>query len=176
MIPRFTAALVIGLGAAMVASAALARPMLSVTEKVELAAPAAKTWEAVKNFDGLHTWHPAFASTEITKGENNRKGAIRVLTLKDGGAKLTEELLGWDDKRMMMKYRIIDSPLPITRYVSTIRVAPLKGGGSVVTWSSTFKGKSAKPKEGEDDASVKKLVSGVYTGGFENLKAMLSKQ
>ena len=170
-----TRAFAFGLGAAILAAPALARPTLSVTEKVELAAPAAKSWEAVKNFDGLHTWHPGFASTEITKGENNRKGAVRVLTLKDGGAKITEELLGWNDKKMMMKYRITDSPLPITGYVSTIKVAPLKSGGSVVTWSSTFKGKSAKPKEGEDDASLKKLISGVYTGGFDNLKSMLSK-
>ena len=64
---------------------------------------------------------------------------------------------------MTMKYRITESPLPISNYVSIIKVTPAKGGGSVVAWSSTFKGKAAEPKEGEDDASLKKLVSGAYT-------------
>lgn len=174
MTARFAAALALGFAATAIATPAFARATLSVTEKVELAAPPDKTWEAIKDYDGLHNWHPAFASDEITKGKNNAKGAVRVLTLKDGG-KITEELLAYSAKGMNMKYRITDSPLPITAYVSTIKVTPSKDGGSVVTWSSTFKGKDAQPKEGTDDASLKKLVSGVYTSGFDNLKTMLAK-
>lgn len=163
------------LGAALVGAlspAIAARPTIAVTEQIELAAPPAKAWAAVKDFDSLHKWHPAFSSTELTKGKNNVKGAMRVLTTKDG-AKLTEQLLAHSDKAMSMKYRITESPFPIRNYVATVKVAASKGGGSIVTWSSTFKGKDEKPKEGEDDASLRKLVSGVYTAGFDNLKTIV---
>jgi hypothetical protein len=172
MTPILTQAL---LGVALLGAlspALAARPTVAVTEQVELAAPPATTWAVVRDFDGLHKWHPAFASTEIIKGRNNVKGALRVLTTKDG-AKLTEQLLTHSDKSMSMKYRITESPFPIRNYVSTVKVTASKGGGSIVTWSSTFKGKDEKPKEGEDDASLKKLVSGVYTTGFDNLKTFV---
>jgi len=74
-----------------------------------------------------------------------------------------------------MTYQITDSPLPLTEYVATIKVAAGKNGGSAITWSSTFKGKDAMPKEGTDDASLKKMVSGLYNAGFDNPKAMLAK-
>jgi carbon monoxide dehydrogenase subunit G len=171
---RLAGALALGfvtLSAALPASAA--RPLLSVTESVKLSAPPAKTWAAVKNFDGLHTWHPGFTSTELVKGKNNVAGAMRILTLKDG-ARLTEKLTSYDSNAMSMSYRITDGPLPITRYRSTIQVTPANGG-SLLTWSSTFRGKSDPPKEGEDDASLKELISGVYTAGFDNLKTTLAK-
>lgn len=171
MTPTLTRAL---LGVALLGAlspALAARSTLAVTEQVELATPPAAIWAVVKDFDGLHKWHPAFASTELVKGRNNVKGAQRVLTTKDG-AKLTEQLLAHSDKAMSMKYRIMDSPFPIRGYVSTLKVAPGKKGGSLVTWSSTFRGKSDKPKEGEDDDALKKLVSGVYGAGFDNLKSV----
>jgi len=172
---RFSAAIALGLAASVAAASEPARATLSVSEKVELATPPAKTWKAIKDYDGLHKWHPAFAGDDITKGKNNVKGAVRVLTLKDGG-KITEELLAYSAKDMSMTYQITDSPLPLTEYVATIQVAAAgKNGGSVITWSSTFKGKDAVPKEGTDDASLKKMVSGLYISGFDNLKAMLAK-
>jgi mxaD protein len=171
---RFTVALALGLAASVAAASEPARAMLSVREKVELATPPAKTWGAIKDYDGLHKWHPAFAGDEIAKGKNNVKGAVRVLTLKDGG-KITEELLAYSAKDMSMTYRITDSPLPLTEYAATIEVAAGKNGGSVITWSSTFKGKDAVPKEGTDDDGLKKMVSGLYISGFDSLKAMLAK-
>ena len=174
MYARLTAAIALGLAASVAAASEPTRPTLSVSETAELPAPPAKTWAALKEYDGLHKWHPAFASDEITKGKNNVKGAVRVLTLKDGG-KITEELLAYSPKDMSMTYQITDSPLPLTDYVATIKVAAGKNGGSVVTWSSTFKGKDAVPKEGADDAGLKKMVSGLYVAGFDSLKAMLAK-
>lgn len=175
MTPRFATALALGLSAALIAAPGYARNTLSVTEKAEFPASPAQAWAAIRDYGGLPAWHPAFASDEIVKGKNNAKGAVRVLTLKDGG-KITEELLAHSDKAMSMTYRITDSPLPITAYRSTIKVAPGADGGSVVTWSSTFKGKDAKPQAGAtDDASLKKLISGVYAAGLGNLPTVLGK-
>lgn len=140
---------------------------LSVEEKAEVSAPPEKVWETIKDFDGLHKWHPAVASTEIAKGKGNAKGAVRVLTTKDG-AKITEELVSHSDRNRNYRYRIIESPLPVTDYVSTIKVAK-SAGGSTVVWNSQF-----KAKQGASDEDAKKSIDGIYTAGLDNLKALLN--
>lgn len=135
---------------------------LTVTETVKVAATPAKTFDAIKDFDGLHKWHPVIASTKITKGNGNAKGTVRVLTTQDG-AMITEELLSYSEAGMAVEYRITDAPLPISDYVSTLKVEK-SGTGSVVTWSSTFKAKAGTP---DDDA--RKLISGVLRAGLDNL-------
>ena len=58
---------------------------LSAHEEVTINAPAAKVWSTVSNFNDLGAWHPAVKSTEIVLGVNNKVGAVRLLTLQDGG-------------------------------------------------------------------------------------------
>ncbi len=154
---------------------ALAGPpkTLKVVKSVEVQAPVDKVWAAVKDFDALDKWHPGFAKDVITKGTNNQPGAVRTLTIKDGPS-FTEELLAFDENTHSYRYRIVESPLPITSYVSHISVKPGRNGGSHVTWTGTFKRKntSDNPPEAESDAGALKLVTGVYEGGLNNLKKM----
>jgi mxaD protein len=149
---------------------------LKVVKSVTVAAPVDKAWAAVKDFDSLNKWHPGFAKDEIIKGSNNKVGAVRRLTVKDGPT-FTEELLAFNEANHSYRYRIIESPLPITDYKSSIAVQPAANGGSRITWRGTFKRKNSsdKPPEAESDAGVKKFVSGVYDGGLDNLKKMLSR-
>jgi mxaD protein len=163
--------------AAMVSgSPAFADPpkTLKVVKSVQIAAPVDKVWAAVKDFDSLNKWHPGFAKDELVKGTNNKPGAVRSLTIKDGPT-FTEELLAFDESTHSYRYRIIESPLPIQGYVSHLSVKPGRNGGSSVTWSATFKRKNPadSPPEAESDAGAVKLVSGVYDGGLANLKKML---
>jgi mxaD protein len=146
---------------------------LHVTRTVDIPAPVDKVWAAVKDFDSLNKWHPGFAQDKIVKGDNNKPGAVRKLTIKDGPS-FTEELLAFDDAKHTYKYRIIESPLPLRDYVSHIAVKPGPNGGSQVTWSGTFKRKSTSenPPDAENDAAATKLITGVYEGGLANLKKM----
>ena len=154
-----------GVGLLMAGSAAGALAgTLSVSEEVELAASPARTWAVIKDFQRWQTWHPAFATTEITKGGGNAKGTVRVLATKDG-AKFNEELLMHDATSRSYQYRIIESPLPISGYVSTIEVKESKLGSRVV-WSSTF---TVNP--GASDEAMKKTIAGVYRAGLDSLKA-----
>ena len=139
---------------------------VSVTETVNLAAAPSQTWEKIKDFNGWQAWHPAFASTAITKGEGNTKGTVRVLTTKDG-AKFTEELVSHNGAARTYEYRITGSPLPIAGYVSKLEVRENKGGSSVV-WSSTFE---VEPGISEDE--VKKAIAGVYRAGLDNLRSVV---
>jgi len=154
---------------------AAAPKTLKVTKSVTIQAEPAAVWSRVKNFDNLHSWHPGFSGAEIVKGKNNQPGAVRKLTLK-GGPSFTEELLKYDDAKRTMRYRIIESPLPIDAYESTIEVKAGSAKGTVeITWEGTFKRKHLEPKAGETDEDVTKLINGVYDAGLGNLKKMVEK-
>lgn len=168
---------VLGLVALAASWVALADPpkTLHVEQTVEIKAPVSKIWAAIKNFDSLPSWHPAFAKDEIVKGTNNQAGAVRQLTVKDGPT-FTERLLKFSSKEHTFHYMIIDpSPLPIVHYRSSVSVKAGAEGSSVVTWSGAFKRKNASdnPPDAESDAGVTKFITGVYQGGLENLKKMM---
>lgn len=147
---------------------------LRVVESVVIKAAPEKVWAAVKDFDGLNKWHPGFAKDEIVSGGNGQVGSVRKLTIKDGPS-FTEKLLSFDDANRTYRYKIIESPLPITDYVSRVTVHTAGNGTTKVTWSGTFKRKNPadNPPEAESDAGAIKLVKGVYRGGLDNLKKML---
>jgi mxaD protein len=152
---------------------ALAAPpkTLSVTETVSIKATPDQVWAVVKDFDSLDKWHPAFAKDVLIKGSNNTQGTVRELTIKDGPS-FQEELLKFSEKAHSYTYRIIDSPLPISDYKSTLTVKAGKDGATVVTWVGHFKRKNPAdaPPEAESDAGAVKLITGVYQGGLSNLK------
>jgi len=135
---------------------------VTVSEKVDVAATPAQTWDRIQDFMAWPAWHPAFASTQLVKGDGNSKGSIRLLTAKDG-AQFTEELLTHDARTHVVEYRILNSPAPVTGYVSTLQVKEAKAGSSVV-WSSSF-----KVKPGTSDADAKKAIAGIYRLGLDNL-------
>jgi len=165
--------LAIGALAGGVAAADPPQP-LHHSEKVEIKAPLDKVWAAVKDFDALPKWHPAFAADELVSGSNGRVGSVRKLTIKDGPV-IVEQLTAYSDAHHLYSYRIIDSPLPIAGYSSTVSVRPGQGGMTEVIWSGTWKRKNPadKPPEAESDAGTIKLITGVYRGGLDNLKKML---
>ena len=165
---------VLAVTAASGAALADAPKTLKVVKTVNIQAPVDKVWDAIKDFDSLNKWHPGFAKDELVKGDNNKTGAVRKLTIKDGPS-FTEELLAFDPATHSYRYRIIESPLPLQHYVSHISVKPGAKGGSQVTWSGTFKRKSNSdtPPEAENDDAAVNLITGVYEGGLANLKKML---
>lgn len=148
-------------------------PNLTVTQTIEIKASPEAVWSKISDFNGLNTWHPAVAKSEILSGTNNQKGAIRLLTLQDGGT-IKEKLLRYNSKGMSFKYSIIEGVLPVSHYISTISVKPGKDGGSVVEWYGKFQRKSplANPPSGEDDTTAKNTITSVYKAGLENLKKL----
>lgn len=145
--------------------------ILSVTESVEIKAPADKVWATVGNFGDLGAWHPAVKKTDIVGGKNNVKGALRLLTLGDG-ATIKEELLGYSASAKTLKYKILEGALPVSSYVSSITVKTGKDGATTVVWKGNFKRAdiSATPAAGKDDDTALKTMHAVYRGGLDNLK------
>lgn len=144
---------------------------LAVDEKVSISAPAAKVWAKVQNFGDLGTFHPAVAKTEILSGANNQTGAVRLLTLQDGGT-VKETLTAYDTKAMTYSYVINESVLPVSHYAAKIMVKPTSATTSEVIWTANFarKDPSDTPAKGQDDQSATDTIHAVFQGGLNNLK------
>jgi hypothetical protein len=149
---------------------AAAQGILNSHQSITLRAPADRVWEAVKDFDGLASWHPMFSSGMIKSGANNVPGAVRTMTVKDGPS-FDEELLTWDASRRRFTYRLIDPvPLPVARYYGAFEVVQVKPGTSAVLWSSHYVNNSdGKMQDGE----VIAFINGAFKAGLDNLKPML---
>lgn len=165
-----------GLGMAVVFSANAAAPVLHETKTMEIAAPPAKVWSVIENFNDL-SWIPPVKGTTATKG--NTPGSLRTIDL--GGPKLLEELKAYDGAGMSYSYVITPDAanvktLPVTDYSSTITVAP-SGTGSLVTWSGSFKraDQGDAPAATMDDKTATEAISGVYDAGLGGLKAKATK-
>lgn len=145
--------------------------MLNVEEKIEINAPANAVWSKLHSFGDMGAWHPAVKKTEIVEGQNNKPGAVRILTLQDGGT-IKEKLVAYKFKERTFEYEIVEGVLPVSSYVSTLTVGEAKDGKSLVVWKGNFKRKdiSDKPAAGQGDEDAVKAITGVYKGGLENLK------
>ncbi|WP_336485936.1 SRPBCC family protein [Methylobacterium nigriterrae] len=141
-------------------SAAVATPALAleVTKSAMIAAPPATVWKTIGTFCGIGDWHPAVETCALSEKGGKK---VRTLSLKGGGTILEEEQ-SRDDRKMAYTYTILESPLPVSGYTSTIMVAP-EGSGSKVTWSGSFQAKGAP------DAKAQEVIGGVYEGGLKGL-------
>lgn len=154
----------------MLDSSAFAAGNISISKTIAIDAPAAEVWDKVKDFNALNTWHPAVAKTEILKGDNNKVGATRLLTLNDGGT-IEEDLLAWDETTMTYSYNIIQSVLPVSDYEATLTVEPITDTSTKIIWSASF-----NAGKGADDDTARNTISGIFDAGLENLTKILTTQ
>ncbi|MFA5123512.1 SRPBCC family protein [Zavarzinia sp.] len=135
------------------------------SNRVEAKADAAKAWGLIGDFCGIKAWHPAIADCVLSEQDGAK---IRTLTTKDG-AKFVEKLVAWDDAGHSYTYEILQGPLPVEHYRSTLKVEEDDEPGKVaITWSSTF-----DPK-GVSETDARKAVADVYLAGLLSLKKTLN--
>jgi hypothetical protein len=139
--------------------------MLLCRYAISVAAPPDRAWSEIQDFQAIRDWHPAVGSCELTREGGD---TIRVLTTRDGGV-LREKLLEHDDAKRRYTYTIVESPLPVSDYRSTIEVRPAAGSGnrSLIVWQGRF--------DSPDAESAVKIVGGIYEAGLEGLRARLDR-
>ena len=132
-------------------------------------ASADDVWALVRDFDGLPGWHPAISASSLDSGSSAEVGAIRRLTLGDGGV-VVERLVTLDDTDRRYTYEILESPFPVRRYVSTIRIAPVTDTGhAFAEWWSEY------DADGSDEAGLTDtFAGGVYGSGLAALQERFS--
>jgi len=135
--------------------------MARVHEVGTIATSAVRVWDLIGDFHALPKWHPAIAkSTPEQRGD----AQLRRLELPDG-AVILERLEEKNDAERFYTYTIVESPLPIAQYRSTIHVRAAHDEPScTVEWFGTFEVTGGA----EEDAI--NIVRGVYTAGLDNLR------
>lgn len=169
----FSAALLLPIAA----SAANAPTQQKVIREVVIKAEPAKVWAMLKDFGGIHKWHPAVenTSTETKPDQDGNVLLHRLLSLKGGGTILEKQTIN-SDEDMKLEYRIVEGVLPVSGYRAVMTVKAGSGAGeSTVNWTGRFynKANDVHPKPGEDNETAIKAVEGVFDAGLANLKKVL---
>lgn len=129
--------------------------MSEVKRSLALNVPAAEVWKLIGGFGDIPDWHPAAASCTL---HDERGETRRVISLVGGGS-ITERLVAQDDAAMSCTYAIVESPLPVSEYQSTISVTP-SSGGCEVQWSGRFEPAGVPATRAEE------VVAGIYDAGL----------
>lgn len=133
-------------------------------------APAAKVWEKVRDFNALPRWHPRIRESRIENGEPSDKvGCVRDFRLQNGD-RLREKLLGLSDYDMFCTYSILESPMPLTNYMATLRLTPISDGDrTFIEWTAEF------DCAAEAAADLVEGIGGnVFQAGFDALKRQMA--
>lgn len=133
-------------------------------------APAAKVWGRIRDFNALPRWHPAIRDSRIENGEPpDRVGCIRDFRLQNGD-RIREQLLGLSDHDYFCTYAILESPMPLTEYVATLRLTPITDGDrTFAEWTAEFDCAAEEIEE-----LVARIGSNVFQAGFSALKRQMT--
>jgi len=140
--------------------------MVKVYVSSVIDAPADTVWARVRDFNGMPQWHPGIADSRIENGEPaDRIGCIRHFHTRDGGM-IRERLLALSDYEYSCTYSILESPMGVENYVSTLKLTPVTDGArSFAEWSAEFDCDPTRER-----ALVEQIGGGVFQGGLDALK------
>ena len=131
-----------------------------------IGASAKRVWKRVRDFNGLPKWHPRIRDSRIEDAlPADKVGCIRHFHLQNGDA-LRERLLGLSDYDLFYTYAILESPMPLTDYVATLKLTPITDGERCfVEWTAEF---NCDPSAEADLTAG--IAQNVFQGGFDALK------
>ena len=134
--------------------------MACATAAIDIPIEPDTVWELIGGFGSLPSWLPFITNSELQDG-----GRTRHLTTADGNT-IVERLIRFDDSARSYSYTFVQSPFPVTDYLSTLRVSPASGGsGSRVDWTGEF------TVDGVEDEEARQLFLGIYRDGLAALIA-----
>lgn len=144
---------------------------MHVTRSMILDAPITVAWQAIRRFDGVVDWNPGVTAARMETGQPTEVGAVRHLDIVDGTA-FRETLLAHSDVEHFYTYDIIDSPLPVSNYVSTHRLIAITVSQQTLSiWESHFDCAAA-----DADTMARVVGDDIYVGGMRGLDAFLASQ
>ncbi|ANC92522.1 SRPBCC family protein [Azospirillum humicireducens] len=152
----------IGIAAVLMLAAAPALA-LEVREQATIKAPIEQVWTQVGPFCAIANWHPAVEGCTLRKSGGKEE---RDIALKGGGA-IQERLMSVSAAKHRLRYTLLNGPLPVKNYSSTIRLSAVDARTTRITWSSSFQA------SGAPDAEARKVIAGIYTSGIEGLRKQL---
>jgi hypothetical protein len=121
-------------------------------------------WQLIGGFGSLPDWLPYIPESTLAEG-----GRVRRLKTPEGGV-IVERLVDFNETERHYSYAILEAPLPIVDYVSTLRVYPVTADDNIaeVQWSGRFYPNGATEREVID------LFTGIYRDGLDALYTALA--
>ncbi|MCR9134927.1 MAG: SRPBCC family protein [Alphaproteobacteria bacterium] len=143
---------------------------MQVFRSMILDAPIDRVWSTIRAFDGVAAWNPGVVEALLEGGGATATGTIRRLNIADGTV-FRETLLAHSDVENFYTYDILESPLPVTGYVSTHRFIPITDSNQTLgIWESRFECAAA------DSAEMDRVVGDeIYIGGMTGLNLFLKE-
>ncbi|SFI32255.1 SRPBCC family protein [Jannaschia pohangensis] len=135
-----------------------------------IGAPPAKVWDKIRDFNALPRWHPRIRDSRIENGEpSDRVGCVRDFHLQNGD-RIREKLLALSDFDLSCTYAILESPMPLTDYVATLRLTPITDGDrTFAEWTAEF-----DCAEADAEDLVVGIGNNVFQAGFDALKRQMT--
>lgn len=130
-----------------------------ITKKLNV--PADVVWQAIRKIGRLDVWFP-FIETCRVEGEG--AGALRYMTIADGGGDIQDSIEEIDDVNKRLVYLRPVSPFPVSYYKGTVEVFRSYDGLGIVAWTIEFE---SRP---EDAAAVAELVQGAISAGIDGME------
>jgi hypothetical protein len=131
-----------------------------------LDAPVEAVWDVIRDFNGLPSWHPGIARSEIEKGlDSDVVGCIRRFWLQDG-AMVRERLLSFSDRDYSFSYNFETPAFPVANYVARVRLMPITDTDrTFAEWEAVF------DEAPEDRGKYVEIIgNAVFQGGWDALK------
>jgi len=142
--------------------------LLSETENEDVMigfinASAETVWNLIADFESTSKWIPAIVESKTISSDNEH---IRTLRL-DNGSVIKEKLLTLDEKKRIFSFQILESPLPLAGYRSTMTVYGLSKEQCYLVWTSVY------PENTPDEA--KKASKAIHEIGYAGLRKATEK-
>lgn len=138
----------------------------TLTRSVVVQGAPAAVWTLIGPFCAIRDWLPPVG----TCSEDGGSPPIRTLVTKDGKATFVEQQMMRSEMEHFYSYTFLSSPLPVTHYSSTIKVASIGEGQSVVIWHGTYSPNVGMEQEAEA------ALDGIYAAGLESIRILAAKQ
>ena len=131
----------------------------SITKKLNV--PVDAVWNAIRNIGRLDVWFPIIETCRV---EGKGQGALRYMTIANGGGEITDTIEEIDDINFRLVYLRPISPFPVTYYKGTVEVFKSYDGLGIVVWTIDFESKL------EDAVSVAELVHSAISAGIDGME------
>jgi carbon monoxide dehydrogenase subunit G len=122
----------------------------------EIPASADKVWDLLSDFGGLDRWMPGAGDIDV---EGEGVGAVRTIPM--GGASVKERLESLDREARRFSYSILEAPMPVKNYLTSVTVSELGSERCRVDWVTTFEA------VGVPEEAIAQAIEKTYRKGLE---------
>ena len=137
----------------------------TVVIRKTLAVGSDRVWTAIAGVGGLDRWFPIISACRV---EGEGVGALRILTLRDGG-EMRDWIVEIDDAARRLRYERRVLPFPVENYRGAVLVRSAARGADV-SWTIDYD--VAEPAR----AQISALVFSAISDGLDGLEKELAAQ